>query len=208
MIKRRRFFKKKKKSKKYREYNKFFSYKFKDRRSRLFLYKDFSNSDSFGTTFNFSKFLFAKFYKVKMKNCGLNGCLFEWVEFSSSNFNHSRFRGAIFKNVSFENCVLKKAIFKDAKFENVYMSLNNYKQFKGKTGIYSREELKDIDIKFLKESLDKLEIKLNNQSLQRLLLAFDEALIINALKYKKPLKNNISYVAKIILEYKNLSKLN
>ncbi len=204
MIKKRRFFKKKPKSKKYKEYNKFFSYKNMNRRERNFLYKDFSNSSSYNTKFNFSIFKYCKFYKAKIKACGLNGCIIEWTDFKSSNFNHSRFNGTVFKNVYFGDCKLSSTSFKDTKFENVVLKNADYKKFKGKKGAFSEKDLKNIEIENLKSTLKK-EFDINLLSdcdLRRLLLAFDEKTILEALNKKKPAKINLNYIAKIVNEYR------
>lgn len=203
MIKKRRFFKKKPKSKKYRTYNKFFSYKSMDRRKRNFLYKDFSNSSSYNTKFNFSIFRYCKFYKAKIKACSLNGCIIEWTDFKSTNFNHTRFNGTIFKNVYFGDCKLNTASFKNAIFENVVFKNSSYQRFKNIKGTFNEKELKNIDIECLKSLLnEKFNILLNDQDLRRLILEFDEKTILEALNEKKPVKISLSYIAKIVNEYK------
>ena len=205
MIKKRRFFKKKPKSRKYCKYNKFFSYKNMDRRKRNFLYKDFSNSNSYNTKFNFSIFRYCKFYNAKIKACGLNGCIIEWTDFKSSNFNHTRFNGTVFKNVYFGDCKLTTTSFKNAKFENVIFKDNCYKRFKGIKGTFSEKELKNIDIESLKLILkEEFSISLLSDSdLRRLLLAFDEKTVLEALSKEKPVKINLSYIAKIVNDYKD-----
>lgn len=204
MIKKRRFFKKKTKSKKSRTYSKFFSYKDMDRRKRNFLYKDFSNSNSYNTKFNFSIFRYCKFYKAKIKACGLNGCVIEWTDFKSSNFNHTRFNGTIFKNVYFVDCKLERASFKNAVFENVVFKGSSYQRFKNIKGTFEEKELKNIDIESLKFLLNqKFNILLNDHDLRRLILAFDEKTILEALNDKKPVKISLSYIAKIVNEYKD-----
>lgn len=205
MIKKRRFFKKKKKSKKQREFNKFFSYKNFERKDRNFMYKDFSNSKSIHSHFTRSCFDYAKFYKAHMKYCGFNGCSFNWIEFKSCNFRGSRFKGAIFKNVVFNSCILTNSSFEGAIFENVYFLHSGNKNIKGINKLLNKIEDEKLynkdDIEELNKILNNHNIKLKDLSLVRLLKAFSKDQINEALSHKKPVKNEINYVAKIVSDY-------
>lgn len=201
MIKKRRFFKKKKKSKKQREFNKFFSYKDFERKDRNFMYKDFSNSKSIHSNFTRSCFDYARFYKAHMKYCGFNGCSFNWIEFKSCNFRGSRFKGAIFKNVVFNTCVLTNSNFEGAVFENVYFLNSGKKDIKERNNIENEKIYNKEDLEELNKILNNYNIKLNKLDLIRLLKAFTKDQIDKALSHKKPVKNEINYVAKIVNDY-------
>lgn len=185
-----------------KNFNILFSYKNTEKEKRSFLYKDFSNTESYNTKFNLSLFKFCKFYKAKIKSCEFNGCTFEWVDFESSNFNHTRFIGAKFKNVYFGDCKLNQAHFKYSKFENCIFKRGDYKSFKDAKGSICKNDLNiDIDDLALKLKTNYNIIELNKMDLQRLVLAFDEDTIFKALVHKRPIKNELSYLVKIINDY-------
>lgn len=189
-----------------KNFNNLLSYKNVEKKEKNFLYKDFSNTDSYNVKFDFSMFKFCKFYKTIIKASNFYGCIFEWSDFRSSNFNHTRFTKAIFRNVYFGDCKLNQAHFKYAKFENCIFKVSDYKNLKDKEGVICERDL-DIDTNNLALQLKNNFniIELNKIDLQRLLLIFTEDVIIKAITYKKPSKNELHYIVRIINDYQKIN---
>lgn len=156
----------KRKSKRYKNYNKFFSYNCAERQDRNFYYKDFSYSNSYNTHFTRSLFYGNNFFNAKMKYCGFNSCKFNFIEFRNTNFRGCRFKGAQFENVIFINCNLSNTNFQDASFKKVYYyntSLKNIKGLKNKSFITKVID-NDVDlITFIPELQKAIKLCMKNR---------------------------------------------
>ena len=188
-------------NKKKRKFNKFFSYIGQDRSDRNFSYKDFSYSESYNTKFTRSLFMGTDFHRAHIKYCGFNGCIFKFVEFKSVNFRGCRFMGATFENVVFDSCSLSKSHFNGAIFKNVYFVNTATKEVSGlnldNIKILNEKKMELELEKDLQETIKECEKneyivksktiisrggKINKLPIKRLLDAYEEKVIINALQ--------------------------